>query len=514
MVPASLRKAIEAEKALRAADPLREAYGALTSASAYGAGCQRAFVQSAHRTKVLEGGNQSGKTLTGVVDFLLNALGIHPTKSWEPLHDLDTWRGWFCTTTYKKFSEQAWKHFKALLFYPGEQTSQLPSRKVLSIGWIDKNPETPSYFRLRRADGREAEIWIKSYEQGAGEFQAAEVDQLNLDEECNGPIFEEAQPRLLARNGCIAVTATPVEGQDWLADLRKRAEEGDRYVRHVRLDTRDNPGLTDEALLGIQAEFIGRPDLYRLRMEGYPLALEGLVYSDWSFTPGHVVDPFELPRDDRGRILWTLRRCLDPGYRNCGCLWLGTDRLGDMYLYRDYKGQERTIAQNAKAVRELGAGDGAGEEAYYDRWADPAILGRTGESGQRVIDLYDAEGLKLSPAPNNRVLPGIELVKQAMLAKGGANGEHPQLRVFRSCLETLKERRLYRWPDARDRGDERQGVQERPEKREDHLMDCLRYLIAAGAGYRSSGRPLPPPGTVGRRLLSKRHERAASGRLK
>lgn len=507
MLSETARKAIEAERQLRQGDPLRQAYGVLTESSSYGAGNQRAFVQSAHRAKVLEGGNQSGKTLTGVVDFLLNALGIHPTRTWSPLHDQDTWRGWFCTTTYKKFSEQAWKHFKALLFYPGEGTRDIPTRKVLSIGWIDKNPETPSYFRLRRADGREAEVWIKSYEQGAGEFQAAEVDQLNLDEECDEPIFEEAQPRLLARDGCIAVTATPVDGVEWLETLRKRHEHGDPYVFHCRLDTRDNPGLTAESLAGIAAEWAGYPELYRLRMEGYPMAHAGRVYGDKIFTPQHVVDPFPVPRDEKGRILWTLRRCIDPGYRNCACLWAGTDRLDDVYFFRDYKGQERTIVQNAAEIIKRSAEDG-GEKAYYHNWMDPAALGRSGESGDRVLDLYQAAGIEAGPAPFNRVLPGIEIVKKLLGERGGANGEHPRVRIFRSCTDFLKERRMYQWPDARDRGDEKQGIQERPEKREDHLMDCWRYLCSAGVEYRALGRPLPPKGTLGRRLLEKRHARA------
>ena len=48
---------------------------------------------------VLEGGNQSGKTLTACVDLL--------------------WRqppaAWYCTTTYELFSQQAWAHFCRLL---------------------------------------------------------------------------------------------------------------------------------------------------------------------------------------------------------------------------------------------------------------------------------------------------------------------------------------------------------------------------------------------------------------
>lgn len=146
----------------------------------------------------MEGGNQSGKTWTGCIDFLLDALGLHPSRHWyglDPyaeiwiksyeqgpgafqsagLHRIHLdeecnekiyqeiqvrgvavpkggpWRGWYCTVSYELFAEQGWNHFKRLLLFPGESVLKLPTRRILEVGWDKKNPERPTYLKLRRA---------------------------------------------------------------------------------------------------------------------------------------------------------------------------------------------------------------------------------------------------------------------------------------------------------------------------------------------------------------------------
>jgi len=474
-------------------DPLSEALKNLTRQSNYGAGNQWDFVHAADWHRVAEGGNQSGKTYLICVDFLLQALGMHPTRKWVRNKADDKWKGWYSTTTYQRFAEQGWHHFKHLLFYPDEE-AQDGSRRVIAIGYDKKNPERVTYLKLRRVDGGIAEINIKSYEQGDGEFQSAEVDCLALDEECNNSIYKEAVMRLMARAGNMIVSATAVKGVDWLDKLRTRAEEG-RNVFHCRLDLRDNPTVGEEEIRNLQEEFGDDPDELALRMSGYPRSRVGLIYGDRIFTPKHIVDPFDIPGD------WTRYRSIDPGFNFCGCLWLAVSPDEDSYVYRDYKGEQRTIGENCAAIAEL-----SGDEVYHRSWIDPAAMGRKSESGRREIDLWNDEGVQVTVAPDNAVRTGIEEVQRLLKARGGINGERPIHRVFRDCCEMLEERRLYRRAD--DAGKDGRDFKERVIKRHDHLMDPWRYSVVAGLRYVLPKAKKPKAGTLGRRLYEKRRAAA------
>jgi hypothetical protein len=101
------------------------------------------------------------------------------------------------------------------------------------------------------------------------------------------------------------------------------------------------------------------------------------------------------------------------------------------------------------------------------------------------------------------VATGLEQVFCLLAARAGANGERPQFRVFHSCQHFLTERRLYKWKEARDTGDEQVN---RPVRRDNHVLDCWRYLVMAGMPYVQPKRPAPAKGTVGRRLYEQRRK--------
>lgn len=489
---AELREAVAAERALRRADPLRAAITGLTRTTTHNAGTQWGFYTASNTERVLEGGNQSGKTWSNCVDFLAQARGSHDSITWTPDSPTDAWRGWYCTTTYERFAEQAWGHFKKLLLYPGESVLDLPTRNILAISWDTKNPERPLYLRVRRRDGRHAEIWIKSYEQGAREFQSAEVDCLVLDEECPDSIYEEAQPRVMARGGRIQISATPVVGVRWLEELRTAAEMGGSDIYHCRLDTRDNPAMDPEEYRRLEAKWAARPELLELRLSGIPMAAQGSVYNDMQFTGAHVCEPFDIPHT------WTRYVSIDPGYTSCGALWFAVGPAGDVVCYREYLGHERTTGQNAAEILKL-----CGNERFTDLLIDPAARGRQSQTGEREIDLWIRAGVHVQPAPDNAVMTGIEAVWELLGQRAGINGERPAFRVFRSCAEFLRERRGYKFHDTREAGDEKGAA---PVKRNDHLMDPWRYAVVRGLRYVPLSAQPPAAGTRARRLWEKRRE--------
>jgi hypothetical protein len=114
-------------------------------------------------------------------------------------------------------------------------------------------------------------------------------------------------------------------------------------------------------------------------------------------------------------------------------------------------------------------------------------VARDAETGQQVIDLWRYRGYRCAPAPDNRRISGIERVKDLLVEMGGPAGDRPKFRVFKSCTEFLRERKNYRLPKEKAAGDEQTKV---VVKRDDHVMDCWRYIVAAGLRYRQI---LPPP---------------------
>lgn len=437
--------------------------------------------------------HNSGKTHTTRVKFLatLTDPEYRAKVGLPPFEPGEEPAGYYATTTLSKFGEQAWIHFKAALLYPGESIDVLPTKKIVEIGWERRSPETPNYIKLRRLDGGFAHVYIRSFEQGRGEFQAKSLDVAALDEEAPATIVEEIQARFLAKkHSRLIVAATPIIGIRWLQEYCDLAETSKGRIEKFRLKTYENPAANQDQIQAMRELYKDRPEELTLRLEGEPYSSTGLVYPDSLFKPQtRVIEPYYMNPGE-----WTFYRCIDHGYRNCACLWMAINKTEDNILvYRDYIGRERTIQQNVGMIKALSQRNG---EVYHKTYIDPATLGKDAESGERIIDLYNKHGIKCESAPDNRVLSGIEKVKDLLSQQGGVDGKVPRLRVFNTCQEFLGERRMYRWGELREKGDE--GA-DKPEKRCDHSMDVFRYLIASGLKYvqrKINPSELPPLGRL------------------
>lgn len=498
MTPAQ-RSALVAEWRARQADPLAAALRGLTPA-------QRLFVLAIHINKVAEGGNQSGKSWASAVDFILEALGLHPAiqvsnASWP------SWRGWWASVSFELFGQQVWELFKRLLLFPGESVLKLPTRRILQIGWHSKSPEIPNYLKLRRdiAPGRVgphiAEIWIKSFEQGRGPFQAGEINRGHQDEEGTKEIDDELQMRVVKRGGRISYSATPIEGLEYLAKLRDDAVRRPQDVFHVKLNTRDNPEMSQEHLQALIRKWNDTPEMLRLRLEGVPYAHEGLIYKDSLFTPAHVCDPFAVPMD------WCRYLVVDHGWRHTVALWFAiAPNDAECVLYREYHGTEKTIGENVASILALN-----GNDRLRGRMIDRATLASSGQrnaaSGEavRVIDLYSENGLDCEQSPFHGVWAGVSCVWQMLKRRNDVTPALPWFRVFRSCTYFLEERRGYRSTDARE-ANSGDGP-ENPVKTKDHAMDAWRYFVVRGWTWQPDAPlPLPPQGTLARALIDKRRK--------
>jgi terminase large subunit-like protein len=236
-----------------------------------------------------------------------------------------------------------------------------------------------------------------------------------------------------------------------------------RYVVQAGWD--HAPHLTEEAKQELLAAI--PPHEREARRNGTPTLGSGKIYeipeSDF------VIDDFAVP------AFWFKCYALDVGWNRTAGIWLAEDReSGIAYAYSEHYASEAVPAVHAAAIK--GRGD------WIPGVIDPAAKGRSQIDGERLIELYLAEGLRLDPADNS-VEAGIYAVRQRLLSG--------KLKVFRSLVNLLAEYRLYR-------RDEKGKVV----KIKDHALDGLRYAVMSGLAVAKQPPVKRTPYSTGSRLFS------------
>ncbi len=220
-----------------------------------------------------------------------------------------------------------------------------------------------------------------------------------------------------------------------------------RYA--LQIGWEDVPHLTEKQ----KAEYLAavHPSTRDARTKGVPVLGAGVIYP----VPESVVvcEPFQLPG------YWPRAYAMDVGWNKTAALWGAWDRESDtVYLYSEHYLGQVPPAVHAEAIRARGD--------WIAGAIDPASAGSSQKDGTRLIDEYRALNLNLHPA-DNTVEAGIMACYQRMAAG--------RLRIFTTLRNTIAELRIYR-------RDEHGKIV----KENDHLMDCLRYLIMTGMIYASS----------------------------
>lgn len=188
------------------------------------------------------------------------------------------------------------------------------------------------------------------------------------------------------------------------------------------------------------------PYLRDARSKGIPQLGSGAIYP----LPESLilVDDFQLPTH------WPKGWALDAQPLLKSHVAGALDRESQtLYIYSVFKRERVEPTLHAECIRALGpwlpgVGDASGLVADSDR--------------TRYIDIYKKLNLDIQLAQKG-VESGIEKVYQ-MMSQG-------RLKVFASCRSWFEEFRMYR---RDDKG--------RIVKKNDHLMDCTRYLVASGIG--------------------------------
>ena len=329
------------------------------------------------------------------------------------------------------------------------------------------------------------------------------IDQL---EEIDEPIFLAIQGRLRRQGSerCFFAKCNP-EGHNWawerwvqqpLADyliseeithgqavrcvkLIHEAQDDNRIIDKVIELVAETVGLTIAQCLKIyekdQYEYFGAittdnhylpPEYVNNLIATYPEKwLRRYVYNSWDNFEGLVYSEFQqrknietayVPSSGDAHIV-----VMDYGFRNATCmLFIAVDKEGVVHIYDEYYKAEKLISHHAQALK---------ANKYWkvaDLIADPSIK-KAERDGGSVKDTWNEDHDVWWESADNDVRQGIDRVNE-YLKKG-------LIKVSKRCVNLLSEIGKYKWKELKL--GEIKNEYEEPVKKDDHAMDCLRYLI-------------------------------------
>ena len=233
----------------------------------------------------------------------------------------------------------------------------------------------------------------------------------------------------------------------------------------------DCPHLTD-AIKKDLYDGIARlhPHQVESRTKGVPSLGIGAIYP---FDEATIrVDPFKIPKH------WKRAFALDgdAGSGQTAIVWGALDLDGNKaYITDCYKSGARELSLHVDALRQRGLGSARelladigqspdGPLKQYEFWipgvGDAKNLLVTEYDSRQVIELYRAAGVNIS-YPDKAVEAGIGQVYEMFVTQ--------RLKVFSTCSAFFAERRLYR-----------RNAKSAIVKKDDHVMDAVRYLVRSG----------------------------------
>jgi phage terminase large subunit-like protein len=391
-----------------------------------------------YRERIFLAANRAGKTEAGAYETACHLTGIYP-KWWEGRRFNKPVSIIAAGETGKLVRDSIQKK---LLGDVSDIGSGMIPRDLIT----DKKPKSgiPDAFdtvRIKHSTGGISTLQFQSYDQGREAFQSTERDLIWFDEEPPLSVYTEGLIRTMTTNGIMMTTFTPLKGvSETVLSLQAKAETNAASLIMATWD--DAPHLTEKDKEEMLAAL--PPHQRDARSKGVPALGSGAIFP----VPESevIIEPFAIPNH------WDWVYGLDVGWNNTAAVWLAYNRDYDTaYVVNEYKRGQCEPIIHASAIKEQGEMTGV---------IDPASRGRNSVDGQDLLSLYRKHGLNLTEADNG-VSAGLLEVYQR-LSTG-------RLKIFRTCVKTLEEYRLYR-------RDERGNVV----KENDHLMDALRYAIMSG----------------------------------
>lgn len=303
---------------------------------------------------------------------------------------------------------------------------------------------------VRRSDGGITEIILKSYQQGREPWQGTQVNIIWLDEEPPHDIYQECVMRLLTGNGFMLLTFTPLNGLTKLiTEYQENCEKNPKDFKKFNISVYDAAHISKEE---IEKALPSIPEWQRnARLFGIPSLGSGAIYR---FKESEVfIDPIPLPSH------WKKCYAMDIGWNTTAILFAAVNPdNNNIYVYDEIYVNEKQPFEYARMVKDRGE--------WIPGVVDPSSNQSNQKDGTKILNILKGEGLDLG-FPDKAVETGLFKTFEAL--------NTGRLKIFNTCVNTIKEYRIYR-------RDEKGNII----KEKDHAMDAMRYLIMGGVARAKS----------------------------
>lgn len=329
------------------------------------------------KQRLLRAGNQQGKTFCGAMEMAMHLTGRYPAwwKGRRFDHPIDAWAACDTGETTRDNPQRA-------LMGPLGQwgTGAIPADALIEAKRGLGVADLIDTVLVSHASGGTSKLGFKRYDQGRQAWQGPSKHVIWCDEEPPEPVYNEALARLIATNGLVYTTFTPLQGMSSIVVRLIRAHDGETCA-DVNMTLEEALHIRKEDWDAIIAAF---PEHEReARMSGIPSLGSGRVFP---VAPAAIrCRQFPVPDD------WPVLGGLDFGYDHpFAAVKIAHDEEADcIYVTHAYRARNETPAVHASALRRWG-GD------LQWAWPHDGLATEKG-SGRQLMTLYEEEGLAMLP---------------------------------------------------------------------------------------------------------------------
>lgn len=425
---------------------------------------QRPFLETRAKVKVFVGGNRSGKTSTGLVDDIIQALD----EDWVPEH-LKAYKVWQppfkCRIVLPDYKQPLQAVMEVLRQW-------IPPATLKGGSWETAYSKKEEVVRF--ANGSFFEFLTQ--EQDLDKFGGSARHRIHYDEEPKGEkgeaIVDECSMRLIDHAGDELYTYTPQWGLGWTFD-KFEEEKGPEVSERVWLNeemvvvrawSTDNPHVNQDEVVKRMANL---PEaVRRAREKGEYQHFKGLVYPMFD-AEVHVLDNEPSAKHVKGL---EQRDGIDPGMQTTAVLFAGFDADNVVLIYDELALSDRWAIPENAAQRIFDVRNNRWKLPRRPRYTliDPSARNRSLTDADSVEAAYHRAGVKVLPA-NNDVEAGVFEVMRRFEHRDSEGEPAPLILISPKCTGLIREINRYR---RQPKEDGSFGVV----KKDDHRVDTLRYI--------------------------------------
>ena len=383
---------------------------------------QGSVFQSEARYRTLVAGRRFGKTTLAITELLACAIA-RPDALY-----------YYIAPTYRQAKQIAWlltkrllKDYSAVKYNEAELAVILPNNTRVEL----KGADNEDSLRGTGLDGLVVDEFASIYD--------------------NWNVWHEVlRPALADKQGWVLFIGTP-KGKDAFWELYMRGVNNEPGWQSWQFKTVDNPYIRPEEVAEAQRN---TPERY-FRQE-YEASFEdfvGLIYPEFT-KQHHIIEPTHIPT--------TFPRvgAIDPALSGrTAVLKCAIDDAGRIVVYDEYYELDKRASEVCEAIR----------DEVTDWYIDPASGSRSIQREGKMYSLFNeySENGVYAKLGENDVMGGINRV--------GEHLKNNEILIHSTCKHLIWELERYHWAESKESA---MGVMEpRPYKKDDHLVDALRYLV-------------------------------------